>query len=271
MTDVTASVHAFDDDRAPSSRLWLSAAVVALLLHLGCVALAVMQLDASDDDSALGAPALEIGLELAAPRAETTDLPPGPDSEASAASQAMPEQKSQVEQTELPKDQVQETEEPDRLVTQNEAKKPVEDEPKVEQVQTQASAESVASEATAMPTSETAVEAPRSTAPAQGSGDSNRLMRITWQKTLMAHLDRHKRYPSDRSRQSAQIVVAFQIDRTGHVLSATIAKSSGDSAFDEAALAMMKRSDPLPPPPPLVADDGLSFTLPVVFRVRGKS
>ena len=122
-----------------------------------------------------------------------------------------------------------------------------------------------------MPTSETAVEAPRSTAPAQGSGDSNRLMRITWQKTLMAHLDRHKRYPSDRSRQSAQIVVAFQIDRTGHVLSATIAKSSGDSAFDEAALAMMKRSDPLPPPPPLVADDGLSFTLPVVFRVRGKS
>ena len=235
MTELTASASAFDGDRRPPSWLWLVGAAVALLLHLGCVALAVMQFDASDDDAALGAPALEIGLELVAPRAEATDLPPGSDSEASAASQAMPEQKSQVEQ-----------------------------------VQTQASAESVASEATAMPTSETAVEAPRSTAPAQGTGDSNRLMRVTWQKTLMAHLDRHKRYPADRARQAAEILVAFQIDRTGHILSSSIAKSSGDSSFDEAALAMMKRSDPLPPPPPLVADEGLAFTLPIVFRVRGK-
>jgi outer membrane biosynthesis protein TonB len=39
--------------------------------------------------------------------------------------------------------------------------------------------------------------------------------------------------------------------------------------FDEAALAMIHRSDPVPPPPPLVADEGLSFTLPVIFRVKG--
>ena len=38
--------------------------------------------------------------------------------------------------------------------------------------------------------------------------------------------------------------------------------------FDEAALAMLKRADPVPQPPPLVADEGLSFTLPVVFRVK---
>jgi protein TonB len=47
-------------------------------------------------------------------------------------------------------------------------------------------------------------------------------------------------------------------------------KGSGDPAFDEAALAMVHRSDPVPSPPPLVADEGLSFTLPVVFRVKGK-
>jgi hypothetical protein len=34
---------------------------------------------------------------------------------------------------------------------------------------------------------------------------------------------------------------------------------------------MLKRADPVPPPPPLVADEGLSFTLPVNFRVKGKS
>jgi periplasmic protein TonB len=36
------------------------------------------------------------------------------------------------------------------------------------------------------------------------------------------------------------------------------------------ALAMMRRSDPVPQPPPLVADEGLSFTLPVIFRVEGR-
>jgi hypothetical protein len=29
--------------------------------------------------------------------------------------------------------------------------------------------------------------------------------------------------------------------------------------------------DPVPQPPPDVADDGLSFTLPVILRVKGRS
>jgi TonB family protein len=87
----------------------------------------------------------------------------------------------------------------------------------------------------------------------------------------MAHLDRHKRYPAERSQKSAEILVSFALDRMGHVLSASIVKGSGDRAFDEAALAMVRRSDPVPQPPPLVADEGLSFTLPVIFRIKGRS
>jgi hypothetical protein len=34
---------------------------------------------------------------------------------------------------------------------------------------------------------------------------------------------------------------------------------------------MLHRADPVPPPPPLVADEGLSFTLPLVYRIKGKS
>jgi len=63
-------------------------------------------------------------------------------------------------------------------------------------------------------------------------------------------------------------VITFVLDRTGHVLSASIARSSGDASFDAAALAMMRRADPVPPPPALVADEGLSFTLPVNFRAQ---
>jgi TonB family protein len=96
-------------------------------------------------------------------------------------------------------------------------------------------------------------------------------VRATWQKELIAHLDKHKRYPAERPQKSAEILVSFALDRMGHVLSTSIVKGSGDRAFDEAALAMVRRSDPVPPPPPLVADEGLSFTLPVIFRVKGRS
>jgi TonB family protein len=88
---------------------------------------------------------------------------------------------------------------------------------------------------------------------------------------LAAHFNKHKRYPADRSRQSAQNLVRFVLDRTRHILSATILRGSGDRSFDEAALAMMRRADPVPQPPPLVADEGLSFTMPVIFRVKGRN
>jgi periplasmic protein TonB len=48
-------------------------------------------------------------------------------------------------------------------------------------------------------------------------------------------------------------------------------KGSGDISFDEAALAMIRRSDPVPRPPSLVAQAGLSFTLPVIFRAKRRS
>jgi protein TonB len=259
------------DEQKTSRQLWISAAVVALVLHVGGAALAIAHLQTEEADDALGATAIEIGLELASVRREATDLPPGPDTDASTASPQLAEQKAEVKETELPQDKPTEPEEADRVVTENESKKPKEDDPKIAAVQTQASTESVAAEATATPSSDAIPEGPRSVAPAIGTGESARRARATWQKELVAHLDKHKRYPPDRSQKTAEISVRFTLDRLGHVLATTIEKSSGDAAFDEAALAMVKRSDPVPAPPPLIADEGLSFTLPVIFRVKGKS
>jgi len=257
-------------EQPPSRRLWTFAAVVAIAIHLGCVALAMAHLQSDDNDEDLGAPAIEIGLEMASPHREATDLPPGPDTDASMASPALAEQKAEVKETDLPKDTPTETEEPDRVVTENDSKKPVEDQQEKAAVQTAASQESVAAEATAMPSVEHAQESEKSVAPQQGMGESARRIRATWQKELVAHLDKHKRYPHERTQKSAEIIVNFTLDRLGHVVSATVVKGSGDPVFDEAALAMIHRSDPVPPPPPLVADEGLSFTLPVIFRVKGK-
>ena len=262
---------ALDTEQKPSRRLWILAAVGALALHIGGVALAIAHLRTDDVDDSLGAPAIEIGLEMMSPHLEPTDLPAGPDADASVASPALAEQKAEVKETELPKDVPTETEDPDRAVTPDDQKKPKEDDAKLAAVQTSASTESVAAEATATPSSEAIQQGPRSVAPAQGTGESARRMRATWQKELIAHLDKHKRYPASRSQKSAEIVVGFALDRMGRVLSASIVKGSGDAAFDEAALAMVRRSDPVPQPPPIVADEGLSFTLPVIFRIKGRS
>jgi len=255
----------------PSRRLWALAAAAALALHLGCGALAIAHLREAESEDDIGANAIEVGIEFASVRREVTDLPAGPDTDASVASPALAEQQAEVKETELPKDIPTEPDEADRVVTPTESNKPKEEDTKIAAVQTQASTESVASEATATPSSEAIPEGPRSVAPALGSGETARRARVTWQKELVAHLDKHKRYPAQRSQKSAEIMVSFALDRMGRVLSATIVKGSGDSAFDEAALAMMKRSDPVPQPPPMVADEGLSFTLPVIFRVKGKS
>jgi periplasmic protein TonB len=259
-----------DSEQKPSRRLWILAALGALALHVGGAALAVAHLRADDLDDSLGAPAIEIGLELTSPHLQATDLPPGPDTEASVASPAIAEQKAELKETELPKDVPTETEDPDRVVTPNDSSKPRENDSKIAAVQTSASVESPAVEATAMPSVDDA-PAGRSQAPVQGAGKALQRMKTSWVAQLSAHFDRHKRNPPLQKFKNAKVLIDVTFDRLGHVVSSSIAESSGDVAYDQAALDMLRRSDPVPQPPPLVADEGLRFILPVNFRIKGRS
>lgn len=256
-----------DSPRYLSRPIWLLAALGAFAIHAGGVALALATLQ-PDTEEDLGAPAIEIGVELAAPHLDPTDLPVGPDTEAAAPAPAVVQQKAEIEPTDLPKALPTETDDPDRVVTPDDSKKPKEDDPKVTTIQADPSTESVATEETATPTLNSAPESPRSVAPAPGTGESPQRQRVTWQKELAAHFNKYKRYPADRFMRRAEVVVSFVLDRVGHVVSTRVVKGSGDQSFDEAALSMLRRSDPVPPPPPLVADEGLTFTLPVIFHVK---
>ena len=261
-----------EHDRRPhlSPAFWSIAGILAVALHVGGVGLALVSTQPNDEPD-LGAPAIEIGIELAAPKLEPTDLPVGPDTEAAAPSPAMVEQKAVIEHTDLPKATPTETDDPDRVVSPNETEKPKEEEPKVTTVPTQTSTPSIAAEATAPPTLQEAPEATFSVAPSLGTGESARRERATWQKELAVHLNKYKRYPEDRVQQNAEVIVSFVLDRVGHVVSKHIVKGSGDPSFDAAALDMLQRSDPVPPPPPLLADEGLTFSLPVIFQVKKAS
>jgi periplasmic protein TonB len=261
-------MHDFESPQKVSVRMWALAALCALAFHLGCAALALEYLRNDDPEDDLGATAIEIGVELLAKHVEPTDFPPGPDVEASVASPRVIEQREIVEPTDLPRAVPTETEDLERIVSPVETEKPEKDQPTVLTVPAIASVESVAVEATAPPSSETIRESDKSVTPVQGTGESPQRVRATWQKELIAHFNRYKRYPANRSTQTVEILVAFALDERGHVQSSGIVRGSGDFAFDEAALAMIQRSDPVPKPPALVVQEGLNFTLPVIFRAR---
>jgi periplasmic protein TonB len=249
-----------------SRSVWIAAIFGALAIHAACAALAFgFARPEADDD--LGAPAIEIGIELMSPKIDPTNLPVGPDNDASAPSPEVVEQKESLDPSNLPKAPTTDTDDPDRLVSPTDTKK-VTETPKTVTVQTAPSEQSLAVEATAMPTVNNATDSTRSVAPSPGTGESAVRAKVTWEKELVAHFDKFKRYPNDRAMQSAQVVVSFVLDRVGHIQSSQVVTGSGDPSFDAAAVAMLQRADPVPPPPPLVADQGLTFTLPVIFQVK---
>ena len=102
-------------EQRPPWRLWTIAAVAAVSLHLAGAALALADLKSDDGADGLGANVTEIGVELTSPAAEDTELPPGPDADASVASPALAEQKAEVKPTDFPKETPKESEEPDRV------------------------------------------------------------------------------------------------------------------------------------------------------------
>lgn len=260
-----AMSNAFDEQRPPL-RLWAIAAATAVMLHIGCAALAFAHLHANDDSDLLGANVADIGIELVSPSAEVTDLPAGPDADASVASPALAEQKAEIKPTELPKETPQQTDDPDRIVTQNDSKQPAEDDPKVEKVQTAASQESVAQEATARQPLEEAREANAAAAPNPGIGKDKQIMAANWARQISAYFELHKRYPRVSKVRQAKVKVALVLNRLGHVVSLSVAQSSGDPAYDDAALSMIRRSDPVPRPPAALTDDTFSYSLDVNFK-----
>jgi periplasmic protein TonB len=257
----------FESSQRISMPAWALATFGAVIIHVACFALAREYLRPDEPEAELGAPAIEIGVEPLAPRLEPIDLPPGPDAEESIATPPAVEQ-VRVEPTIFPLAVPSATEDPELAVALVKRKEPKEELSALAPLLVSPAVPTEAATATARPTSEIAQESVRSITPAQGTGESTQRMRAAWEKELIAHFNQHKRYPPTGSRDSAEILVNFVLDKDGRVLSSIVVRGSGDASFDEAALAMIRRSDPVPKPPPLLVQQGLSFTLPVIFRVK---
>jgi periplasmic protein TonB len=92
----------------------------------------------------------------------------------------------------------------------------------------------------------------------------------SWQTGLMRQLQRFKRYPaSARSRKEEGVVLlSFSLDRSGHVLAHSIARSSGHPDLDDEVMAMIMRAEPLPAFPVSMPQDRIDLTVPIRFSLR---
>lgn len=112
-----------------------------------------------------------------------------------------------------------------------------------------------------------AAQAPRSeraAAPAPGAASASPAAAANWRGALIAHLNRHKRFPSGASPGVVQ--VSFSIDRGGRVTSARLLRGSGDPALDEEAVAMIRRASPVPAPPDGMGGGGaVALAVPIRF------
>ena len=92
----------------------------------------------------------------------------------------------------------------------------------------------------------------------------------SWQTSLMRQLQRFKRYPaSAQSRKEEGVVLlSFSLDRSGHVLAHSIARSSGHLDLDNEVMAMIMRAEPLPPFPESMSQTQIDLTVPIRFSLR---
>ncbi|MCC8966016.1 TonB family protein [Bradyrhizobium sp. Pear76] len=253
-------------DQRTSKRLWLIAAVTAVGLHLGGAALALTNLRGDDGDEGLGAAGAEYSVELATANVEDDSAPPGPPDQAQQAAPEMTQQKAEVKDTNLPQAKPTEAENPDYLVTEDNSKKPKEEDTQVAKVQTEAQQASEQHEDRAPTKLEDATRQSDTTkAPNPGIGKDRLALTAKWGKKLSAYFELHKKYPEDKDK-TTKVTLDLVINRRGNIVSVKVADSSGDSVFDDEAVAMVRRSDPVPQPPAGLTDDQFPFSLPVHFK-----
>ena len=79
-------------------------------------------------------------------------------------------------------------------------------------------------------------------------------------------MTRAAKYPSKAKGEDGEALVSFTVGAGGKVMKVALARSSGNDALDNAALAAVDRAAPFPPIPEAAGRSSWSFTVPVYFK-----
>ena len=264
---------------SPEIGRWAICIAVALGIH-GAAAAALIARWNAEPDQVANAPLILVDLQplVVAPATKQTKAPPGPPQQQAAAEQEPPKpvektaelppppQHTEAPPVPAPLEPVETTaalppQPPEKTVekpTEKRVEKPVETKRR-QQRATLASMPSAAEK-----------KAERAAAPVRGAASRNPDAAPNWRSSLVARLERYKRYPPEAQSRGEHGVaqLAFRVDRSGGVHTPRIVRSSGSNLLDAATLALVERAAPLPPPPPELTGAQIAVVVPIQYNSR---
>ena len=263
---MTAQTLILPDRASSDMKRWALAAAFVLFMHSGLMAgyflFASDEPEGSTDSTAI---LVELAPVAVAPSSQD-DVAPGPEAvEAMPTPKPPPQAKQEIaepiEKVEaqsdvnlpLPEPKAEEqkkTEDPDKEKVKTEV------EPQQQQLPSP--------KTTAAPRSDRPNEAAPA-APMYGSDTRNRDATKRWQHLVGARLQQQKRYPSSAEGRHGTVMLRFQVNRDGKVLSQNIVRSSGVPVLDREVLAMLQRAQPMPAFFPGMTQQQMTLTVPVEF------
>ena len=252
---------------------WAGAAAIVCTVHVGGAGLALMQWPEQESEDAAGALMMELAPVLAVTPVDSPDIAHGPlVQEAMATPQAVRETVREVAK-DLPLWSLHRPPSPRspcRRLGPRQKRSPRKKRPRSRFPKSRSAEQASAAPLTTAPPRVEAQPAPSAAAPSPGQAPSIARAQASWQKRLIDHLNRHKRYPDAARSRRAQgiVVVAFRLDSAGRIVTSHVTKSSGSQALDEEALAVLQRASPLPAPPEQIAGPMLDLVLPIQFRIK---
>src|SRR5262245_12409925 len=233
---------------------WAGAGAVVCSLHVGGVMLALMYWPEEDADDPAGAMAVELAPLPAVARVSSRPVAHGPLTEAVLPRQEASEKVQEEVVDDLPPVPPSPVPEPE-IALPKPPREERKEEPEKELPSQIAPAKERPSDASEekFAAAPPRVEAQPALAASPGQSPALSRLRARWSRGVFRHLEFFKRYP-DAARHRVQhgkvaVVVRFRVDRSGHVISSKIVKSSGEPLLDEEVFALLKRSSPLPLPP----------------------
>jgi periplasmic protein TonB len=270
---MTVAVYTFEPDRRGEALRWTTGAAIILLAHTAFITSYIM-LRQSSSNAPAEVPAIsidfsppEVALPLPAPpveeqkpeevappppQAEEAKIPPPPEEATPQAEPPPPPKQAELEQPQ------------DKPVA---PPPPVIEKPHIEKkIEKPKTATPAKTPPTPKAAHRTAPVAPSAGAPSAASVASQ----ADWHGLLRTQLLRNKRYPSAAAsnHETGSVVVSFTLDRSGHLLSRNVVRSSGHPSLDQEALATVERSQPLPSPPAGISQASLHITVPLNFTLR---
>jgi protein TonB len=247
--------------------------MVVMALH-GGAAFVLLHMREDESTDAAGAIAIELAPVIAAPAVTLpADIAPGPlMQEEAPAPEIRKQTKETVAEETPPLEPAPLAPEPAVQLPEPQPNKKHEPEEKADEKvdHKENSRQTVAAPMTTAPPSSEAKPTEAVAAPAPGLSAIAAKAQANWQSSLVAHINRYKRYPAEARAHKVEGIVSveFTLGRSGQILSSRVAHSSGSAVLDEEAVALLRRATPLPTPPQEVPPEGVSLVLPIHFRMR---